>query len=141
MGRLAKVYVFKIAATVLFWAVPLVFFPGALLEAAGIPEQPTFMFLRMLGWAYIALCVGYGFGLAAALQGECLLPPLWVGLISNGGACVLLSYYGAIGTWNDWGLLLQTLGWSSVGATALITVGLYVFGVRNHRNGTAPKLP
>ncbi len=130
MNRLASVFTFKIAATVLFWSVPLILFPRSLLEAAGFPAQPTYMFVRMLGWAYLALCVGYAFGLAAALRNERLMPPIWVGIVSNGGACVYLTYYGATGTWVDWGPAIQFLGWSSVAATAAITLGLYLWGVR-----------
>ena len=130
MNNLAKVFVFKITATVLFWSVPLILFPAALLEAVGFPSQSTYMFVRMLGWAYLALCVGYGFGLAAALKNERLMAPSWVGIVSNGGACLYLAYYGATGTWADWGAWIQFVGWSSVVATAAITLGLFLFGVR-----------
>ena len=130
MNSLSKVFVFKIGATVLFWCIPLILFPAALLEAAGFPAHPTYMFVRMLGWAYLALCVGYGFGLAAALKGKRLMGPIWVGIVSNGGACLYLLYYGLTGTWASWGALLQVLAWGSALATALITLGLYRFGVR-----------
>ena len=84
----------------------------------------------MLGWAYVALCVGYWFGLRAALQGRRAMGPIWVGIVSNGGACLYLVYYGVAGTWTTWGLAIQVIGWGSVTATALITVGLFAFGVR-----------
>ena len=87
------------------------------------------MFLRMLGWAYLALCVGYGFGLQASLNGKRLMGPIWVGIISNGGASACLVFYGFGGAWTEWGWFLQLLAWSSAGATALITAGLCVFGV------------
>ncbi len=130
MNALSVVFVFKIAATILFWCIPLLLFPAALLDAVGLPEQPTLMFLRMLGWAYLALCVGYAFGLRAALHGERLAGPIWVGIVSNGGACVYLAVYGALGTWSSWGGFVQFLLWSSMAATAAITLGLYLFGVR-----------
>ncbi|MEM1112245.1 MAG: hypothetical protein AAGI11_10090 [Pseudomonadota bacterium] len=87
------------------------------------------MFVRMLGWAYLALCVGYAFGLSASLQGERLRGPIWVGIVSNGGACLLLLYYGVQGTWSDWGAFVQFTAWSSTAATALITAGLLRYGV------------
>lgn len=130
MNNLSKVFVFKISATVLFWSVPLILFPHTLLEAAGFPSQASYMFVRMLGWAYLALCVGYGFGLKAALDGRRAAGPIWVGIVSNGGACIYLATYGFSGAWAGWGGMVQFVAWSSMVATATITVGLYVFGVR-----------
>ena len=43
------------------------------------------MFVRMLGWAYLALCVGYYFALKASQHGKRLMGPIWVGMASNGG--------------------------------------------------------
>jgi hypothetical protein len=88
------------------------------------------MFVRMLGWAYLALCVGYAFGLKASLQGHRAAGPIWVGIVSNGGACAYLAYFGMTGAWSTWGGFVQFVLWSSVGATAAITSGLYFFGVR-----------
>lgn len=127
---LAAVFVFKIGATMLFWCLPLIAFPAAMLEAAGLPPQPGYMFLRLLGWAYLALCLGYAFGLDAALHGRRAMGPIWVGIISNGGACAYLLYYGVTGAWSDWGGWMQFVLWASVPATAAITAGLYYFGVR-----------
>ncbi len=50
MDRLSTVFVFKIAATVLFWCVPLILFPATALEALGLPPQSSYMFVRLLGW-------------------------------------------------------------------------------------------
>lgn len=130
MNNLSKVFVFKIAATVLVWCLPLLLFPATVLEAIGFPAQDTYMFVRMLGWAYLALCVGYGFGLQAALRGERLMGPIWVGIVSNGGACLYLCFYGVSGAWQDWSPLVQFIAWGSAVATALITAGLIAFGVR-----------
>lgn len=130
MNPLSKVFVFKISATVLFWCVPLILFPATVLEAVGFPAQPSYMFVRMLGWAYLALCVGYAFGLKASLQSQRAAGPIWVGIVSNGGACAYLAFFGIAGSWSTWGGFVQLVLWSSVAATAAITVGLYVFGVR-----------
>ncbi len=129
MNMLSWVFTFKIAATLFVWCLPLLFFPGKLLLAAGFPEQHTYMFVRMLGWAYLALCVGYGFGLHASLSGRRLAGPIWVGIVSNGGACCYLLYYGLNGTWTAWGPAIQVIAWGSIVATALITAGLITFGV------------
>lgn len=109
------------------WCIPLLLFPAELLESAGFPvQEPTYMFVRMLGWAYLALCVGYWFGLKASLHGNIVAAPLWVGIVSNGGASVYLLYYALTGTWDDWGWFV---GWSLVVATAFITFGLWWFGI------------
>lgn len=129
MSNLSRVFVFKIAATVLFWCIPLILFPAALLGSAGFPEQDTYMFVRMLGWAYLALCVGYWFGLQASLQGKRAMGPIRVGIVSNGGAFLYLSYYGLTGTWEPWGGFVQFVGWSSVVATFFIAAGLLHFGI------------
>ncbi len=129
MNALSIVFIFKITATVLFWSIPLVLLPGSLLEEAGLPPQPSYMFVKMLGWAYIALCVGYWFGLQASLQGKRLMPPIYVCIVSNGGACLYLLWYGLAGTWQDWGSFVQFIAWSSILATALITAGLIRYGV------------
>lgn len=134
MNALSKVLIFKILATVMVWCVPLILFPVSLLQAIGFPEQPGYMFVRMLGWAYLALCVGYAFALKEALNGRRLMGPIWVGLVSNGGACAYLCFYGLSGAWSDWSAALQFIAWSSALATALITLGLYTFGLR----GSAP---
>lgn len=131
MSHLSKVFVFKIGATVLFWCVPLIFFPSRILEAAGFPSQPSYLFVRMLGWAYLALCVGYAFGLSASLRGERAAGPIWVGIVSNGGACAYLTGFGMAGAWSDWGGFVQLVLWSSALATGAITAGLYLFGVRD----------
>ena len=73
---------------------------------------------------------GYYFGLKAALNGQRLMGPIWVGLVSNGGACAYLIYYGSTGAWAQWGGLIQFVAWGSVLATALITIGLFVYGVK-----------
>lgn len=130
MSHLSKVLIFKIAGTVILWCVPLLLFPSSLLTTLGLPEQGSDMFLRMLGWAYLALCVGYAFALQASLQGKRLMGPIWVGIVSNGGACGYLLFYGLTGSWAQWGAALQFVAWSSAVATALITLGLWVYGVK-----------
>lgn len=122
-------FIVKILATVLFWCVPLLLFPAEWLAAIGLPDQPTYLFVRLLGWAYLALCVGYAFGLHASMRGIRAPGPIWVGIVSNGGACVFLLYFGVSGAWTSWGSLLQLLLWLSALTTALIAVALYVFGV------------
>ncbi len=121
----------KIAATILFWCIPLLLFPSSLLETFGFPPQENMVFLRLLGWAYFALCVGYGFGLQSARRGVRAPGPIWTGIVSNGGACVLLIVFGSSGTWSDWGSLAQAFMWGSALATGLIAAALVTSGVLN----------
>lgn len=131
MNSLSLVLTFKIAATVLFWCVPLLLLPSSMLIELGFPAQSKdLMFVRMLGWAYLALCIGYAFGLKASLLGKRALGPIWVGIVSNGGACALLLLFGLSASWQDMASLVQFIFWSSVVATAAITVGLWLWGVK-----------
>ena len=130
MNHLSRVFIIKIAATIFVWCIPLILMPAAWFEALGFPRHETYMFVRLLGWAYLALCVGYWFGLKESLQGRRAMGPIWVGIVSNGGAFLYLLYYGVLGVWTSWGIALQVVGWASVLATLLITIGLVIFGVR-----------
>ena len=132
MSKLSKALIFKIFGTVVLWCLPLLLFPASLLESMGFPKQDSYMFVRMLGWAYLALCVGYYFALKASLDGKRLMGPIYVGLVSNGGACLYLLYYGLMGAWASWGGVIQFIAWASVVATALITLGLYLFGIKGN---------
>lgn len=131
LHALVNVLYFKITATVLFWCVPFLTFPPFAIEFLGFPPQDHWMFIRMLGWAYLALCVGYWFALLEAKRGRRLLGALWMGVVSNGGACGYLTFYGAIGLWDTWGAMAQVILWGSALATALITAGLVRYGLRD----------
>lgn len=76
MNPLSAVLLFKIAATVLMWCVPMLLFPPAVLTVLGLPDQSSYLFIRLLGWAYLALCVGYGFAYQAARRGEVMSGPI-----------------------------------------------------------------
>lgn len=129
MTILSRVFVVKIIVTVFVWCIPLLLFPCSLLEAMGFPDQQSYIFIRLLGLAYLSLCIGYCFGLLASFNGKRLMSSIWVGVVSNGGACLYLLYYGVIGTWTDWGFVFQAVAWGSALLTALITIGLYICGV------------
>lgn len=129
MNALAKVFTLKIVATVTVWCAPLILFPASLLEAMGLPRADITIFLRLLGWAYLALCVGYAFGLRSALHGRRAIGAIWMGIVSNGGAGALLLYFGLTGAWLSWGSFVQYLAWTSAMAALLIAAGLFAFGV------------
>ena len=87
------------------------------------------VYLKLLGWAYLALVVGYCFGLRDTLNGSHPLPIIWVGSVSNAGASLLLFMYGSQGAWNSWGAIAQVIMWGSIAATGTIALGLVFFGL------------
>jgi hypothetical protein len=108
---------------------PFIVLPSSTLEEHGFPPQPDYIFVRLLGVSYLALCIGYVFGLRASLRGERLASAIWVGIVSNGGACLCLAYFGFGGAWLGYRDVVQFALWFSFVATGLITAGLFAFGV------------
>ena len=129
MDALSKVLVFKIALTVLFWAGPLLLLPKRGLEWLGFDVPEPQLFLRMLGMAFAALTVGYVFGLCTwRAEGVYPAQTIWVGIVSNGGSCLLLCFFAARGAWAQWGRIARAFMWGSLVATGAITAGLVAFG-------------
>jgi len=87
------------------------------------------VFVRLLGAAYAALVVGYVGGLIRLLRGEDIRNTVWVGLTSNGLACLILLLFGITGAWEDWGIWARIYMWSSALLTAAITAGLFFAGL------------
>ena len=127
---LARVLVAKVAMTACIWVAPLLCFPVSWLEALGFPVPEPVLFLRLLGMAYAALVVGYCAGLRELGRGDHPATVLRVGLVSNGGACLLLAWYGMAGAWAGWGWLARATMWTSLAATGGIAWGLWHFGLR-----------
>jgi hypothetical protein len=127
---LATIFIVKILFTLFLWCIPLLLVPGKLLASLGIPEPINIVFLRLLGMAYVALMVGYIFGLIAILNGGYPIETIWVGIISNGGAFLLLLIYRFLNTWSSWKSFIQIIMWISIVATGGITFGLVFAGLR-----------
>ena len=128
MNRLSWVVAVKILATISLWGIfPLLFpfFPVWLKAWIGIPHQQTYLFLSLLGFAYLALCLNYWFGLQSLRKGEPAKNSVWVGIVSNGTAFACLLFY--VGTWSSWGVPVQVYLWVSVVLTFGITSGLFLF--------------
>jgi len=126
---LAQVFIAKIFVTVALWCLPLIFLPLSMLQSFGLPTGSDGMFLRMLGWAYLSLCVGYAYGLREALHGRVAMGPVITGIVSNGGACILLVWFGMTGAWDAWHSWVQIIGWASAIGTAAVTLQLIFFGL------------
>ena len=129
MTALSIVLLVKILFTVIFWCIPLLFFPASLFVRIGIPEPQPIIFIRLLGAAYIALTLCYILGFNALNQGQNIQDVVWVGIISNGLASIILFIAGNIGTWTEWSNIAQFYMWGSAIFTALITFGLLITGL------------
>ena len=130
MPALARVFALKIVLTVLVWCLPLLLLPAGWFEALGVAQRGDVLFLRLLGWAWLALCVGYGFGLQAARARRAAPGPVWVGIVSNGGAGLLLLGYGLAGAWAAWHPALRFGAWASALAALGLALALWHYGVR-----------
>ena len=128
MSCLSKLLIFKIAFTVVFACIPLLFLPIGVLRDLGFEAPSPSLFLRLLGMAYLALVMDYGFGLRDSLQGRYPCSTVWVGIVSNGGAALLLGLSGVKGVWENWGLVAQVSMWASVICLWGITLGLITLG-------------
>lgn len=129
MNNLSKVLVFKIAFTITMASMPLLLFPASLLQWLGFAVPEPRIFLRLLGMAYAALVVGYGFGLRDSLRGVHPSAVIWVGIVSNGGATLMLALAAARNVWGSWGVMAQIVMWGSLLSVGLITAGLVAFGL------------
>lgn len=134
MTAITRILAFKIALTVCVWCVPLLLFPGAWLRALGFPTPEPLIFLRLLGMAYTALVVGYVFGFRSARRGVYPAEVVWVGIVSNGGAFVLLLAAALNRSWGTWGVVAQATMCGSLLGTAAIAASLVQFGPRAHRH-------
>ena len=128
MKALARTLIAKIVMTALLWSIPLLLFPQSWFPALGIPTITPSVFQRLLGAAWLALVVGYSFGLAQVRKGEMPTGVVWMGIVSNGLGAVILSAYGLSGAWRTWSGLGQVYMWVSAGATLWITISLLAFG-------------
>lgn len=132
MKPLAMTLKFKIALTVLFWCVPLLFFPESLYLQLGFVDIGSFVFLKLLGVAYVALVAGYYLGYQDLIRGYYPSNTVIVGIVSNFGACIMLIMLAFSNAWSEWGVLAQLYMWASLAATGLISLFLFVFGVKRY---------
>ena len=63
---------------------------SSLFIGLGIPAPQPILFIRLLGAAYLALIVGYIFGFNDLNQGKNIQDVIWVAIISNGMASIIL---------------------------------------------------
>jgi len=116
----------KIVGTAVFVGLPFLFIPGerliGLLKIEG--AEPALPLIRLYGWAVIALLVGYSFGFSWITQSVFPIGVVTMGLVSNGGASLLLILTGA---WRQalpmtvfLGLIALSLSWAMIAPDAVM---------------------
>jgi len=124
MRALTLLLKIKVSVTVLAWCLPLLLLPSSALVWLGFPEPSAVVFLRLLAIAYSALVVGYVLALMQVRRGQYPWATIWVGIVSNGGACIVLTVAAISGAWSNWGLFAQVFMVASTWGTGLIALGL-----------------
>ncbi len=118
---LKGIFIRKIAITALFLCIPLLLFPPSLFNSLGIPLTVSTMFLRLLGVAYLALLVGYYYGIKALERQQNPLFAIDMGIVSNGAAFIVIIYFGITGAWTKWSLAAELYMWALSFGALLIT--------------------
>ena len=132
MNPLKLILTIKIIFTAIFWALPLLFFPKHAARLLGIPVPMPILFAHLLGAAFVALLAGYIFGLVELNHGKDVSNTVWVGIVSNGLAFLILVTFA--GQWTTWGTRAEIYMWGSTTMTLLITLGLILFGVVHNQS-------
>ena len=137
--KLANVFRTKIVLTIALciW----MFFAGLFSELGfPVPVPDPIIFLKLLGMAYGALLVGYCFGLVAVRRGEYPKAAIWVGIVSNGGATIILVGYAISGYffpgssyWLDWDGYAPLVMLLLLLAVSGITAGLFIYGIQTDK--------
>ena len=135
MPGLERVLMAKIVVTVFVWVLPLLLLPAEILVLLGFPLPEPAVFLRLLGIAYAALVVGYALGLRQARRKAYPAEAVYVGIVSNGGAAVVLAIAALSGSWSAWGPLARVYMWFSLFAVTAITLGLILMHARYKQVG------
>jgi hypothetical protein len=130
--KLENTLLAKILITTALWCFPLICFPVYAYHWLGFKTVGPLIFLRLLGFAYLALLVAYAFAYRDARSGIYPANTVVVGVVSNFGALLVLSWGAVAGQWSEWGWLAQLYMWVSIFATAAISLALYVFGLRKY---------
>lgn len=90
MTWLTLLLTFKIGFTAVFVALPMLLLPASAFEARLGVDVRAAPYIRLYGWALIALLVGYAGGIAQAQAGQFPWGVVTMGLVSNLGATALM---------------------------------------------------
>jgi hypothetical protein len=114
----------KIIITLLFWVVPLLFFPKSLFIILGFPPPEPIFFIRLLGLAYLSLLIAYEWARRQYKQGKKAEGILLTGIVSNGGVSFFILISGILGMFSSWGILSRIFIWISAAVTMLLALAL-----------------
>lgn len=128
MRALTALLISKILLTAAVACIPLLFFSPQLLHRLGFLVPEPALFLRLLGMAYAALLVSYAFGVREARRGIYPAAVVWVGIVSNAGACFILLLAAVQGSWANWGEFARFTMFGALLGTAGIAAGLLYLG-------------
>ena len=90
MSWLSLLLIIKVGVTSVLVVLPFLFLPKFKLEKATKITAPAPTFFRLYGVALLALLVGYSFGIPYAENNIFPWGVVCMGLVSNGGAALLL---------------------------------------------------
>ena len=130
MLTLANFLALKIIVTLGFWSFPLLVAPGFFLPLAGLDLPDSHILLSLLGWAYLALCVGYGYGFMQARKGVREKGILVMGVASNGSGCLIMLFYALSGTAPQLTVFGNVIALGSGFFTGFFAFSLYHLGLR-----------
>ena len=130
----------KIVITLVFWvSLPLVF-PECLLGFLfGETPEPTPLYqalvlnTRLMGVTFLALVTAYAFGLRAIVGNQFPYAIVYVGLVSNGGAALLILVAALTGLLTDWPAFPRIVYFVSLSAVTAIAAALAWSLVRARR--------
>ena len=123
LSILKPLLAFKIVVTFFAWALQFLLLPVSVLEQGMGPVPEPIFQLRMLGWAYLALCVGYFAGLLEARRGRMPWGVVAMALVSNGGSAALLGSHLLFGGG------AELTGWPLYATWATFAVLLFIMTV------------
>lgn len=90
MPWLTLLLLFKIGFTALFCALPMLLLPTReICRRLGV-DRAAVPYIRLYGWVLVALLTGYAAGVVDTLHGVMPWGVVVMGLVSNGGATVLM---------------------------------------------------
>jgi hypothetical protein len=124
----------KIGVTIVGWILPLFLLSFDKSQSLyknymKVENPPPPLFARLLGAAFLALIVNYAQGLQHLSQGKDITNVVWVGIVSNGSAFLILLISGLSGDWKEWKQWVRGLFWGFTVIVGAITAGLIVAGL------------
>jgi hypothetical protein len=127
-----KILLLKIAFTI-FGLIPFIFFPKSLIVSIGIPCNDTTLFIRSLGFLYIALFLVYFSGYNQAKKNIYPINVVLFGTYTNGYSFILFLIYLFLGEFNNWGYNGKIMIYSSGLMFFFITLLLIISVIKNFK--------